>query len=107
MRKCVWLAMVICISTFAEEPGRIDVRVLTDGRQCVVHDRQMACDAVGPYLRDTLRIAQDHFIGVFVDGTERSQERGKGVSELIRSAGYSRIVRVGFITEPGQGKGYR
>lgn len=82
----------------------IDVRVLADGQQCVVRGQQIRCDALGPYLRDTLQAPHDHLIRVFVDGTERSQERGQLIRDLARSAGYRRIITVGFITEPGQGK---
>ncbi len=56
------------------------------------------------YLRDTLQASHDHLIRVFVDGTERSQERGELIRDLARRAGYRRIITVGFITEPGQGK---
>lgn len=81
------------------------VHVLADGEQCVIGDKKMRCDAVGPYLRDTLRIAQDLLIRVFVDGTQRSEERGRQVRRLIRSAGYTRIITVGFITEPTKNSG--
>ncbi len=103
MRRYVGITVLVCMSAFANEESPIEVRVLADGEQCVVNDRQIRCDAVGKYLRDPLRVALDHPISVFVDGTKQSEARGRRVGDLIHGAGYSKIVTVGFLTEPDHG----
>src|SRR6185437_6936514 len=82
-----------------QEVVSFDVRVLPDGKQCVVQSKSMPCTAAGLYLRDTLHIAATNTIWVSIEGTERSDERGRQIAEVIRRAGYDRIGRVGFLSE--------
>jgi biopolymer transport protein ExbD len=85
-----------------KQPTRIDVRVFADGDNCSVHQRQMRCEAVGAYLRDERHEAVTQYINLTVDGTGNSRERGQHVRDLIAKAGYTKIIVVGFITEPHQ-----
>ena len=87
------------------EVHAIDIRILADSQLCSVRGWQIPCDAIGHYLRDTLQAAPDRLIRLIVNGTELSQERGQLIRDLIRGAGYARVITVGFITEPGQDKG--
>lgn len=105
---CLWLStglifpLVAGLSTHSEAVS-FDVRVLPDGKHCVVQRQPMSCDTAGRYLRDTLHVTATKTIWVSVDGTERSDERGRQIAEVIRHAGYRRIGRVGFLSQPTNG----
>lgn len=101
MRWSALLVMGIGLPAFAGDSDSVDVRVLIDGQQCVVNHQAIRCDDVGSYLRGTLHTKPNQLIGVSVDGTAHSQERGHRIAQLIRRAGYIHIITVGFITEPG------
>jgi hypothetical protein len=81
---------------------RIDVRVLADRESCSVNQQQMRCEAVGAYLRDERHVSVTQYINLTVDGTDNSQARGRHARDLIAAAGYTKIIAVGFISEPSQ-----
>jgi len=105
MLRFTWLAAAtMCALGCAGDEQSITVRVLADGQRCVVSNYDISCKDIGRYLRETLQIARDRPVSIQVDGTERSEDRGHRVRELVRAAGYSRVISVGFITEPGEDK---
>jgi hypothetical protein len=95
-------ALLCAVAACTPEETSIRVNVLASGGDCVVDGRQMRCDSVGVHLRDSLKMPVDRPITVFVEGTEGSEERGLRTGVILRDAGFSRIVRVGFLTEPGE-----
>jgi hypothetical protein len=102
----VWLfayiAALVSVTTDAQESVPITVRVLSDGQNCIVYTQQMRCDAVGFYLRDNRHLAFSQPINVFPDGTgDDSLTRGLKTRDDLAKVGYSKIVVVGFLTEPG------
>jgi hypothetical protein len=101
------VAAVVYASAYSQEPTRIDVQVLADGENCSIYQRQIRCEAIGEYLRDERHVPANQYITIIVEGTKNSQARGRHVRELIAKAGYSKIVLVGFITEPDHGTGTR
>ena len=104
--QCIALAAVTYTTeACAGEPSPVDVHVLPDGENCTVYGQQMRCDSIGPYLRDARRVPFDRPIFILIDGTHDSGARGRRAAELIAKTGYSKIVRVGFITEPGKDPG--
>lgn len=96
------IAAVVYASAYPQESTRINVRILADGENCSVYQRQIRCENIGPYLREQRHIPVTQYITLVVDGTNNSQVRGQHVRDLIAKAGYSKIIVVGFITEPGQ-----
>ena len=105
--QLIWKSIVLAAVTYvaaasAGEPSTVDVHVLADGEYCTVYGQQMRCDLIGPYLRDARGVPFDHPILLLVDGTDDSEGRGRRVAELIARMGYAKLVRVGFITEPGK-----
>jgi hypothetical protein len=99
----IWRSIALAAVTYvaaasAGEPSTVDVHVLADGEYCTVYGQQMRCDLIGPYLRDARGVPFDHL----VDETNDSEGRGRRVAELIARTGYAKLVRVGFITEPGK-----
>jgi hypothetical protein len=101
MRWSAVVTIAIGLPTFAGAGDSVEVRVLIDGQQCVVSHEPIRCDDVGSYLRATLHTTPSQLIGVSVDGTAHSQERGHRIAQLIRSAGYTHVITVAFISEPG------
>jgi len=102
----VWLlacvAALVSTTAEAQESEPITVRVLFDGHNCIVYTMQMRCDAVGVYLRDNRHLAFSQPINVFPDGTgDDSRTRGLKTRDYLAKVGYSKIVVVGFLTEPG------
>lgn len=102
----VWL--LACISALvsttadAQESVPITVRVLSDGQSCIVYTKRMRCDAVGVYLRDNRHLAFSQPINVLPDGSGGdSRTRGLKTRDYLARVGYSKIVVVGFLTEPG------
>jgi hypothetical protein len=67
----------------------------------------MPCEAVAAYLRDERHESVTQYINLIIDGTNNSRERGQHVRDLIAKAGYTKIIVVGFITEPNQIPGTR
>jgi hypothetical protein len=95
------LAALLTSTTDAHGPKSVTVHVLTDGQHCTVYSQQMRCDALGAYLRDHRRVAFSQAINIIVDGTgEDSRARGLRTRDYLTKIGYSKIVVVGFITEP-------
>ena len=105
-RRHAWLWLIAGVSSCGtnEVEQTVSVRVLAERQQCVIQERQMPCDHVGGYLRDTLHVAQGNMISISVDGTERPMERGASVKDVVRSSGFSRVLIIGFITEPERNK---
>jgi hypothetical protein len=99
----VALAAATCAAAAsASEQSPVDVHVLPDGENCSVYGQQMRCDSIGSYLRDARGVPFDRPIFLMIEGTQDSEARGRRVAELIARTGYSKLVRVGFITEPGK-----
>jgi hypothetical protein len=103
-----WNRCLICFAAFvsalaaAQTPGLVTIRVLTDGQNCIVYTQQMPCHAVGAYLRDNRLLPLSQPINVSPDGDGyASQARGVQVGRYLKRVGYSKIVAVAFITEPG------
>ena len=102
MRRLVLLGATLSV-VGCSQPDQSTVRVTVrpDGVGCVVDTQHVACSEVGDHLRDTMRLPTETQVVVSVEGPARSEDRGRYVAGLIRSAGYRNIATVGFITEPG------
>jgi hypothetical protein len=101
-RCLVCLAASVSAIAAAQTPSLVTVRVLTDGQNCIVYTRQMRCDAVGAYLRDNRRVPLSQPINVSPDGAGySSQAQGVKVGRHLKMVGYSNVIVVTFITEPG------
>ena len=98
--RFAWLAMLTWLAACADKSESTPVRVLSDGQRCVVASREMPCDAVGRYLRDTLQIPRKQLISVSIDETGPLEERGRRIKDALTNVGYSHIIVVGFISEP-------
>jgi hypothetical protein len=92
MRLGIGLIMLTCMSAFAGEVAPESIEVLPDGEQCIIdaYKKQMRCDLVGSYLRDTLKIDWSRSFCVYVEGLEKVDPRAQRVSELLQAVGYSR-----------------
>lgn len=79
----------------------VHVRVLTDGRNCIVDAQQMHCDVVAAYLKNDQHLPLSESVLVDSDGTGRAAiARGETVRGNLRAAGYSDILSIGFLTSP-------
>ena len=86
----------------AQEASLVTVHVLIDGESCIVYTQQMRCDAVGSYLRDDKHLAFSQPISVTADGTgEHSRAQALKTAKYLTTVGYSKVLVVGFLTEPG------
>ena len=103
-----WILCLACFaglvspSADAQRASSVTIRVSTDGQNCIVYTQQMRCDAVGQYLRDDRHLPFSQLISVFPDGTGKSsQARGMKVRRQLAKGGYSKVIVVAFLTEPG------
>jgi hypothetical protein len=92
MRMSIGLIVLTCMSAFAGEVSPASIEVLPDGEQCIIdaYKKQMRCDLMGGYLRDTLKIDLSRSFCVYVDGLEKVDPRAQRVSDFLQAAGYSR-----------------
>jgi hypothetical protein len=109
-RVCVLagLAALLSIKVHAQGSKSVTVRVLTDGQNCIVYTQKMSCDAVPAFLRDNRHLDFSQPISVIPDGNgEDSRARGLKTSRYLTQAGYSKVVVVDFLTEPGSASSTR
>jgi hypothetical protein len=79
----------------------IHVRVLTDGRSCIVDAQQMRCDGVAAYLKDDRHTDLSESVLVGPDGTGKAAiARADEVRWSLKAAGYSDVWTIGFLTSP-------
>jgi hypothetical protein len=98
--RVFWFAALVTTSAVAKKTDFVRVRALTDGRSCIVFDQQLACDAVGAYLKDTRHVPLSRAFLVDLVGGQPSMAAALKAGHSLEAAGYSDIFRVGFITEP-------
>jgi hypothetical protein len=86
----------------AQGTSLVTVHVLIDGENCIVYTQQMRCDAVGAYLPDDRHLAFSQSISVTADGTgDHSRAQAPKTAKYLATVGYSKVLVVGFLTEPG------
>jgi hypothetical protein len=93
----------VFVSTIAigQTGDSVEVRVLDDGQHCMVFEQQLACDAIGAYLKDARHLPFSQPILVNVDGVgDASHAGGLKTGQSLNAAGYSDVYVVGFLTEP-------
>jgi hypothetical protein len=79
----------------------VHVRVLTDGRDCIVDAQQMSCDVVGAHLKNDRHLPVSQSVLVDPDGTGRAPiARAEAVRSNLKEAGYSDVWTIGFLTSP-------
>jgi hypothetical protein len=95
-------AAVVGTSACGQTPSNfVEVRVLTDGQNCIVYTQKMHCDAVGAYLKDNRHLPFSQSILLGLDGRgDAARARGQKAGHSLSEVGYSNVMSVGFITEP-------
>lgn len=103
-----WNGCLVCFAAIAgavactQRSNSVVVRVLTDGQNCIAYAQRMQCDAVGAYLRDNRRLPFSQPIAVLPDGDGSAADaRGRKAMQNLAKVGYSRVMVVAFLTEPG------
>jgi hypothetical protein len=100
-----WLVGFAALVSGCSKEEKVDfvtVRVLTDGQNCIVFSQQIRCDAVASYLKDNRHLPLSHDLLVMPEGAGRaSLARGNDTKESLAALGYTQVMMVGFLTEPG------
>ena len=103
MRRLLSLTFMLCSLAVAQDAHHLfQITVRTDGVTCTLAGKAMSCDEVKTYLIQTLHTAFDQPIAVSSEGPDHSRERS--LATTLHDAGFTQVVRIGFITEPSGGK---
>jgi|SRR3569833_2892596 len=100
IRRTAWFALLISTAAIGQKADLVRVVALADGRNCKVFEQQLACDAVGAYLRDTRHVPAGHSVVVEPVGGQPSIRGVLEAGHSIEAAGYSGVYKVAFITAP-------
>jgi hypothetical protein len=108
MRVAAWMAAVfwgvVACAESPQYPGlREVVGVRSGGEICIVRGKDEPCKDVPSILTSRLGLALGTPLTV---GAEACGAQAVGealaVAHLLKSAGFTRVVTIGFITEPGR-----
>ena len=103
MRCLLSLTFMLCSSAIAQDAHHLlQITVRTDDVTCTLTGKAMPCDEVKTYLIQTLHTALDQPISVSSEGFDHSRERSLAMT--LHDAGFTQVVRIGFITEPSGGR---
>ena len=91
---------MISTAAIGQKADMVRVLALADGRNCKVFEQQLACDAVGTYLKDTRHLPAGYSVLVLPGGGKTSMPGALKASHSLEAAGYSDVFKVGFITAP-------
>jgi hypothetical protein len=103
MRHLLSVTFMLCSSAIAQDAHHLlQITVRTDDVTCTLTGKAMPCDEVKTYLIQTLHTALDQPISVSSEGFDHLRERSLAMT--LHDAGFTQVVRIGFITEPSGGR---
>jgi len=105
MSRIGWLAVLISSAAVGHEAELVRVLALADGQNCRVFDQQLACEAVGGYLKDTRHLPAGHSVQVEPGGGKTSIPGVFKAGRSLEAAGYSSLYRAVFISAPPPSSG--
>jgi hypothetical protein len=76
------------------------VRLLEDGRSCSVKAQVIPCSGLASYLERSLSLPKTSSIILSDNKVGRRGDTLLIIAEDLRRAGYSDVLRIGFVTEP-------
>lgn len=98
----VLMAVKASHAVAADQPS-ILVTVKSDGQLCVVQHHTSTCAALPNLLKQDLALASGVTIRVSPeDCGETAMARADSVAATLKKAGFSRVMVVGFLTEPNK-----
>jgi hypothetical protein len=93
------LAAVALSACDTEKHQPVNIAVHPSIKVCSIDETPMACEKLGAYLRDTMKVAANREITVSYAGTE-SVEKGdtsvEQIAELIKATGYKNVRAVRY-----------
>jgi hypothetical protein len=96
------LAILLTLALAAcnvEQYEPINIAVYPSTKRCAIKDVPMACETLGPYLRDTLKASVSRDITVSYAGTE-TVEKGdtsiEQIADVIKATGYKNVRAVRY-----------
>jgi len=99
MRRLAWFAVLISAAALGQKAEVVEVLALADGQNCRVLGQQMACDAVGAYLKNTRHLPAG-YSALVLPVAQTSMPGALTAGRSLEAAGYSDTFKVGFITAP-------
>jgi hypothetical protein len=108
VRPLIRLALTIvllgaCGDVFGGDSRSVSVTVKVDGKSCVVRHYEASCSDLAGVLAHDLGIANDVAVRVSPEGCgDGAIARASTVARLLGTAGFTKVVVVGSITEPNR-----
>ena len=95
------LLVAIGAQALGADELKVSVTVKDDGKSCVVKSRGTTCAALPSFLSHDLAVGLGAVVTVSPEACgEAAVARADSVAKKLREAGFTKVVVVGFLSEP-------
>jgi len=105
-RILIWIPAALIISLVACDMSKfepITVAVYPSTHKCGILEKQLDCEKVGEYLRETMKVKPDHHIDVSYTGSDQPSKDDPMVDQVantVRAAGFKDVNAARFDLGP-------